>query len=177
MRKYDVFKLDGDRLRFVNRFMNRNKADYYLAYKAEKHTFYIVNYYVDYSEKDGTWTFLSSILFLNGVAVKHSKKKILPKDTEEFKNKLGRVYTTDGKEYYINNRQLTCYDVFKYIGGWGHVKVVQEKPERWAIIYRDVDLRLLGKNKDKLPPLNAQASVKFGMTIYGDVIYINENYC
>lgn len=177
MRRYDIYRLDGDTLKYIRRFNNRNNADAYLAHKAINSRFYVMNYYVNYVNKEGEWRFLSSILFLNGVPVKHSKAKLDVADIEEYQSKLGRVYTTEGEMYYINNRQLTCQDMFDMIGGWGHVKVVQDVPERWAIIYRDVDFILQGKIKEPLPPLNTQASVKFGMSLYGDVIFINENYC
>lgn len=179
MRRYDIFKLDGEELTYVKRFANRNKADEFLAYKTESSAFYVMYYYVDYSKREGTerWTFMSSILFLNGIPAMHSRKRLDVQDIEKLKQKLGRVYTADGKMYYINNRQLTNQDVFDMIGGWGHVKVVQDKPDRMAIIYRDVDYILQGKIKEPLPPLNKQASEKFGLTLYGNVIYINENYC
>lgn len=177
MRRYDIYKLEGEELTYLKRFWNRNKADVYLAHKADKNEFYVMNYFVDYSKSNGHWNFLSSILFLNGVPVMHSKEKITFENIDKFQRKLGRVYTAKGNMYYINNRQLTCQDVLDVTGGWGHVKVVQDKPERWAIVYRDVDFILKGKSNEQLPPLNKQASVKFGMTLYGDVIFINENYC
>lgn len=176
MRRYDIYVLDGDKLKYIKRFANRNKADEYLAYDTDKSTFYVMFYYVDYSLK-GDWKYFSSILYLNGVPVKHSKAKIDVEYIENYQKKLGRVYTTDGKMYYINNRQLTCQDVFNMIGEWGSVKVVQDEPERWAIIYQDVTFILQGKSKGKLPPLNRKASKMFGQTLYGDVIFINENYC
>lgn len=176
MRRYDIYRLDGDSLIYIKRFGNRNKADDFMAHSTEKSNFYVMYYYVNYSQNNN-WKFFSSILFLNGVPVKHSKEKIEADYILKFKQNLGRVYTTDGGMYYINNRQLTCQDVIGMIGDFGSVKVVQDEPERWVILYRDVTYIRQGKIKDPLPPLNKRASAKFGMTLYGDVIFINENYC
>jgi len=179
MRRYDIYKLDGEELTFVKRYANRNKADDFMAHGTSNGTFYVMYYYVDYSKKEDSnnWTFFSSILFLNGIPALHSRKRLDVQDIERLKEKLGRVYAADGKMYYINNRQLTCQDMFDMIGGFGHVKVVQDQPDRMAIIYKDVDNILQGKSNDPLPPKNKQASEMFGIPLYGNVIFINENYC
>lgn len=175
MRRYDIYRLDDNTFTYLNSYPNRNNAESYLAKESQTSVFYVVNSNIDY-EENGNWVFQNATLFLNGIPVKRFKHAITTEDVGRYTETLGRVYHTDGRITFLSDVDLTCQDMFDLIGGWGHVKVIKDLPERWAIVYRDVDNILLGKSKEKLPPHNLQASMKFNMVLYGNVIYMNENY-
>ena len=176
MRRYDIFRLDVSGLKYVKSYANRSVVEKYMTKESYVGVFYVVYSYVDPSNENGKWKFMNSTIFLDGIPVVKVKQKIEADEVMKITECLGRVYYTDGRIQYLHNKDLTCNEMFEYIGGWGHIKVIKDEPERWALVYRDVDYILLKKSEEPLPEYNPYASTKFHMQLFGNVIYINENY-
>ena len=115
---------------------------------------------------------INSFVFLDGIEVYRDNKVITSKDMEAVKETLTQIIHVDGTITYLPPYPLSTPDVQEITGSMIFTMyVVQEEPQRWATLSIDpVQFDL----KEK-PQLNKVATERFGIDLYGDVLFIDEN--
>lgn len=169
MRKYSIYKLQGDEILQKHVASNRATADKYIAIESESGlTLLVSNYVLDNGEK----RLFRVDAYLFGDKVHTYRKMPTIDDLTQLLESLPVILKPDGTKSYLPNMDLTTPKSIEILGGFGHCRIVSDELPRMAIVYRDVD----ELPKNKLPRYNKFASERFGLELYGNVIYIKENY-
>lgn len=138
--------------------------------------------------KAGQKRLINSNIYLRGELVLRDRD-ILLGDLEELKKTLTKVYRVNGEVDYYPLFPLSCRDVrdVLHIKGsdWFSIAGVikrediekkenEEVSNRWVILTYDWQQKGATNKPNKI--LNVKATNILGMELYGDVLYINENY-
>lgn len=168
MKHFEVYVyMEGE---FVSIFQTRfaNNALCYVRNKDLSQAFFLIKN-ITLDDKDGSRTHVNSKIFLGGVQIYKSKNEIKPEYIETLKKKLTTIFKTDGSRMYFPDGPFTTPEVIDICGGWFTELVVEVEPRRRSIFF------FSDRDKER-PAYNHQASQKFGRTLYGDVLFIEENF-
>lgn len=168
MKQYTIYKFDG-KIRFVGTYKNRTKADKVAS--EQKYADNIMLIKTEVSDNEDRFQVFNVLAYLKGDYIKRYVYMPTIGDLYDLQDTLPVVYRIDGSMYFLPNKSLTTPKAKEIVGGWFHIKAVSDNPTM-SIVFRDVDLT----PKDKRPPINSRASEIFCLELYGDVIYINDNY-
>lgn len=113
-------------------------------------------------------------IYLGGSCILHDYD-ILPYDIEEFKKTAGCLYKLDGNILYLPHETLSIPELKDVLGlsddEWYCIKTVQDGPPAYAVVTYD----WASYNRSRQKRKNVKASTRFGMDLYGDVLFIDEN--
>lgn len=178
MKIYSISVIDGRETIARGIVSSRNQLKMYTENEEYKNLFIIVDSYTREEKKrlfekgERAICFTRSYLYLRGMEVLKSKKQLTLEDIEEASKELTCVFRVDGSRYYIPLIPLTEPEVQSIVGtDVPTMKIVKDEPQRWATF--SYDNKQYGNGK--IPPRNKIASELFNCTLYGDVLYINEN--
>lgn len=124
--------------------------------------------------RSGERQLINVSIYLGGSCVLRDYE-IMPNDIEEFKKTAVCIYKIDGQVLYMPHESLSTPALKEVLGlsddEWFSIKIVQDGPPAYAVV--TYDWESFHRTKQKLK--NVKASARFGMNLYGDVLFIDEN--
>jgi len=177
MKIYMIYNYVDGEFEFVTMTGVDSIVKAYINERKDKQVFIRVDNFTYYEagRRAGTEVLVGCKVFLRGEQI-CSNYELNAIDIEREIKKLLKVYHTDGKVEIFPNRVLSVPDVKEVLSipedEWFNIEVIEQGPDRYAIITYDWKQYKTGRVKE----LNKKASKMFGMELYGDVIFINENY-
>lgn len=173
MNIYKVYVLIDEELKLVDVLFSSTELNKIINREANKHMFFIINSYKQNEEEQCGLEFMASTIYLGFNKLRRIKsREATVRDIQNIIPSLAKIYRADGSADYLPDSPLSVQDVLDITGGWYSIKIVKEKPQRYAIVFFDTKQH----NIDKMPKYNKQASDEFGVDLYGDVLYICENF-
>jgi hypothetical protein len=130
--------------------------------------------YYEQGFRAGERELINVSIYLGGLCILHNYE-IMPNDIEEFKKTAECVYKIDGQELYLPHESLSTPALKEVLDlsedEWFSINIVQDGPPAYAVVTYDWN----SFNRTKQKVKNVKASARFGMDLYGDVLFIDEN--
>ena len=124
--------------------------------------------------RSGEIQLINVSIYLGGSCILRDYE-IMPNDIEEFKKTAECVYKIDGQVLYLPHETLSPSALQEVLGlsekEWFSIKTIQDGPPAYAVVTYDWN----SFNRTKQKVKNVKASARFGMDLYGDVLFTDEN--
>lgn len=124
--------------------------------------------------RSGEKQLINVSIYLGGSCVLRDYE-IMPNDIEEFKKTAECVYKIDGLVLYLPHEPLSTPALKEVLGlsedEWFSIKIIQYGPPAYAVVTYD----WASTNRTRQKVKNVKASARFGIDLYGDVLFIDEN--
>lgn len=166
-----IFVFNEDKKRYLTEYTTRGEVSDFLLKRKKDKRFYSVEWRRENVGKKKTEC-LSSFIYLRGKYVSKVLHSTTYEDIQNARKGLTVLFRHNGEIEYYPNSPLSTPEVKRIVGGWFTIKIHKEHPRRMAIVSQDPHEEGL-----KLAPIfNMNASAVFESDLYGNVLYINENY-
>jgi hypothetical protein len=124
--------------------------------------------------RSGERQLINVSIYLGGSCILRDYE-IMPNDIEEFKKTAECVYKIDGRVLYLPHESLSTPALKEVLGlsddEWFSINIVQDGPPAYAVVTYDWE----STNRTRQKIKNVKASARFGMDLYGDVLFTDEN--
>jgi hypothetical protein len=130
--------------------------------------------YHDSGNKKGKRELVGVSIYLGGICILRDYE-VTVESIEELKKTLTTLYKVDGDILFYPPVQYSIQDLRDMLGltekEFPTIKVVQDGPPSYAVI--QYDWSSFGSTKQKVK--NVKASNRFGIDLYGNVLFVDEN--
>lgn len=174
-----VYVLSNGRFKLIGQSELTTMVNTLACNPKDKFRFIRVDNYTikEVGKEKGKIKLINSSIYLGGLLIKRRYDRVMDiEDVEEAKKELTCFYKLDGREYYYPNIPFTTPELLDMFGGWFSMQVIggdeEDDLQRFALITYNWKQHIIDKPK----VLNQKATERFGRELYGDVLYINENY-
>lgn len=177
MKRYEIYVYDNGEFQLATKTAFSSFVNEYLNKKENEHKFFRVDDYTlhETGKKKGQEVMQSSSLYLNGYQIGKHYRICTEEDLTKMQKKLTTLYKVDGTVRYYPNVPLSIPDIRDILGlnenEWATEKCVKDKPRYYALFY---DWESYDCTREKV--LNKTATKRFKTELYGDVLFVNDNF-
>lgn len=175
-KEYRVYVYDGGDFDFAFKTSKKYKVKDFIDKESNRYKFIRVNNMNVFTDGNGSKRreLVNCYIYLGGVLLKR-KYEFGPDYIEKLKETLTGIYKLDGSVLYMPKEPLGISDVRELLNlnndEWFHMRIIKETPLRYVLVTFDWDSHTINRKKI----LNRKATEHFGVELYGNVLFIDEN--